>query len=42
MNNEYDNDATGVAGCKTILISLVICIIIIGTILYLILWKTNK
>ena len=37
MNNEYDNDATGVAGCKTILISLIICIIIIGTILYLIL-----
>ena len=37
MNNEYDNDATGVAGCKTILVSLVICIIIIGTILYLIL-----
>ena len=37
MNNEYDNDATGVAGCRSILISLVICIIIIGTILYLVL-----
>lgn len=32
MNNEYDNDATGVAGCKTILISLIICIIIISII----------
>lgn len=30
--NEYDNDATGVAGCRSILISLIICIIIIGII----------
>ena len=40
--NEYDNDATGVAGCRSILISLVICIIIIGITLYLTLWKINK
>ena len=33
--NEYDNDATGVAGCRSILISSVVCIIIIGIILYL-------
>ena len=32
MNNEYDNDTTGVAGCRSILISLIICIIIIGII----------
>lgn len=35
MNDEYDNDATGVAGCRSILISLIICIIIIGMTLYL-------
>lgn len=35
MNNEYDNNATGVAGCRSILISLIICIIIIGMTLYL-------
>ena len=37
MNNEYNNDATGVAGCRSILVSLIICTIIIGVILYLVL-----
>lgn len=35
MNDEYDNDATGVAGCRSILVSLVICTIVVGIILYL-------